>query len=152
MDLSVAPESVKATEHQAQYANSSRGGKSLRRQLDGLLAPKPSLTNFQRHSWHRSSKEWKMPSDIQQLQNDVLESVRQIRKGKAARVTQVKLSAAAEARAQCGLSQHEFAALLGVSPRTLQDWEQGRREPTGVAKTLLRVAAAHPDVLRDLRD
>ena len=93
-----------------------------------------------------------MPSDIQQFQNDLLESVRQMRKGKAARVTQVKLSAAAEARAQCGLSQQEFAALLGVSPRTLQDWEQGRREPTGAAKTLLRVAAAHPDVLRDLRD
>lgn len=93
-----------------------------------------------------------MPSDSQQFQNDVLEPVRQMRKGKAARVTQVKLSAAAEARAQCGLSQHEFAALLGVSPRTLQDWEQGRREPTGAAKTLLRVAVAHPDVLRDLRD
>ena len=43
-----------------------------------------------------------------------------------------------------------FAALLGVSPRTLQDWEQGRREPTGAAKTLLRVAERHPEVLREL--
>jgi transcriptional regulator with XRE-family HTH domain len=42
------------------------------------------------------------------------------------------------------------AALLGVSPRTLQDWEQGRREPTGAAKTLLRVAERHPEVLREL--
>ncbi len=91
-----------------------------------------------------------MPSEMQQFQNDLLESVAQMRKGKAARVTQVKLSPAAEARAHCGLSQHEFAALLGVSPRTLQDWEQGRREPTGAAKTLLRVATAHPEVLREL--
>jgi putative transcriptional regulator len=98
-----------------------------------------------------SNEELKMPSDIQRFQDDLLESVRQMRKGKAARVTQVKLSAAAEARAHCGLSQQEFAALLGVSPRTLQDWEQGRREPTGAARTLLRVAAAYPDVLRDLR-
>ncbi len=64
---------------------------------------------------------------MQRFQDDLLESVRQMRTGKAARVTQVKLSAAAEARAHCGLSQHEFAALLGVSPRTLQDWEKGRR-------------------------
>jgi putative transcriptional regulator len=49
-----------------------------------------------------------------------------------------------------GLSQVRFAALLGVSPRTLQDWEQGRRQPTGAAKTLLRVAERHPEVLREL--
>jgi DNA-binding transcriptional regulator YiaG len=49
----------------------------------------------------------------------------------------VKVPQAAEARAKVGLSQHEFARLPGVSPRILQDWEQGRREPTGAAKTLL---------------
>ena len=87
---------------------------------------------------------------MQRFQEDLLESVRQMRTGKAARITQVKLSAAAEAGAQCGLSQHEFAALLGVSPRTLEDWEQGRRAPTGAAKTPLRVAVAHPEVLREL--
>jgi putative transcriptional regulator len=50
-----------------------------------------------------------------------------------------------------GLSQQDFATLLGVSARTLQDWEQGRREPTGAAKTLLRLAVSHPDVLRELQ-
>ena len=35
-------------------------------------------------------------------------------------------------------------------PRTLQDWEQGRREPSGAAKTLIKVAEKYPDVLRDL--
>jgi putative transcriptional regulator len=50
-----------------------------------------------------------------------------------------------------GLSQADFAGLLGVSKRTLQEWEQGRREPTGAAKALLRVAFAHPEVLLELR-
>lgn len=91
-----------------------------------------------------------MPSEMQKFQQDLLESVRQMRRGEAARVTKVQLSVAAEARAQVGLSQQDFASLLGVSARTLQDWEQGRREPNGAAKTLLRVAVAHPEVLREL--
>jgi putative transcriptional regulator len=65
-------------------------------------------------------------------------------------VTKVKVPEAAEARALVGLSQQDFALLLGVSARTLQDWEQGRRAPTGAAKTLLRVAVSHPEVLREL--
>ncbi len=63
----------------------------------------------------------------------------------------VKLPAAAEARASSGLSQQDFAKLLGVSARTLQDWEQGRREPTGAARTLLKVAVKHPKLLRELQ-
>jgi putative transcriptional regulator len=91
-----------------------------------------------------------MPSDIEKFQKDLLESVKQMRSGKAARVTKVKLTAAAEARASIGMSQQEFAHLLGVSERTLQDWEQGRREPTGAARTLLKVAVKHPKVLRGM--
>lgn len=92
-----------------------------------------------------------MPSEMEQFQRDLLESVRQMKRGEAAHTTQVKLPEAAEARAKTGLSQQAFALLLGVSARTLQDWEQGRRAPTGAAKTLLRVAVAHPEVLRELR-
>jgi len=91
-----------------------------------------------------------MPSDLEAFKRDLLESVKQIRRGKAARVTRMKVPQAAEARARVGLSQHDFARLLGVSARTLQDWEQGRREPTGAAKTLLRVAVSHPEVLLEL--
>lgn len=94
----------------------------------------------------------KIPSELRKFQQDLLESVRQMRKDQAARVTNVKLPAAAEARAKVGLSQQEFARLLGVSARTLQDWEQGRREPTGAAKMLLRVAASHPEVLLELHE
>ena len=91
-----------------------------------------------------------MPSELEKFQADLLRSVKQMRRSKAARVTKVALPTAAAARAKTGLSQQDFANLLGVSMRTLQDWEQGRREPTGAAKTLLKVAVSHPKILLDL--
>jgi len=91
-----------------------------------------------------------MPSEMEVFQQDLLKSVKQMRRGQAARVTRVKVPHAAEARSRVGLSQQDFARLLGVSARTLQDWEQGRRKPTGAAKTLLRVAFSHPEVLLEL--
>jgi putative transcriptional regulator len=92
-----------------------------------------------------------MDKEMEKFQNDLLESVRQMKAGKAARATKVILSPIAEARSRLGMSQSELAVLMGVSPRTLQDWEQGRRKPTGAAQTLLRVAIAHPEALRDLK-
>jgi putative transcriptional regulator len=56
----------------------------------------------------------------------------------------------AEVRLRAALPQAQFAQLLGVSVRTLQEWEQGRRQPSGAAQSLLRVAQAHPEVLREL--
>jgi putative transcriptional regulator len=56
----------------------------------------------------------------------------------------------AQARAATGLSQTAFAGLLGVSVRTLQEWEQGRKTPSGAAATLLKIAAKHPKVLNEL--
>jgi putative transcriptional regulator len=88
-----------------------------------------------------------MSSEFKKFQSDLLQSVQQMRRGRPARVTKVAMPPAAEARVKSGLSQQDFAALLGVSPRTLQDWEQGRREPTGAAKTLLKVASSHPKIL-----
>lgn len=91
-----------------------------------------------------------MDNEMEQFQKDLLKSVRQMKTGKAARKTQVALSPIAEARSRLGMSQSELARLMGVSTRTLQDWEQGRRKPTGAAQTLLRVAIVHPEVLLDL--
>jgi len=91
-----------------------------------------------------------MPSEIEKFQADLLRSVKQMRRGQAARLSKVEIPAAATARAKTGLSQQDFANLLGVSTRTLQDWEQGRREPTGAAKTLLKVATSHPRILLKL--
>ncbi|MCD1584552.1 type II toxin-antitoxin system MqsA family antitoxin [Halomonas sp. IOP_14] len=53
-------------------------------------------------------------------------------------------------RLKLNLSQSAFAGLLGVSIRTLQDWEQGRREPQGPAIALLRIAEQHPEVFDQL--
>jgi putative transcriptional regulator len=53
-------------------------------------------------------------------------------------------------RGKTGLSQSRFASLLGVSVRTLQDWEQGRRAPSGAARTLLLVVAKNPRALLDV--
>ena len=53
-------------------------------------------------------------------------------------------------RSRLGLSQPKFAAILGISPDTLQNWEQGRRRPTGPAKVLLKIVAKHPEVLLEV--
>ncbi|CAH2772218.1 MAG: Antitoxin to RelE-like translational repressor toxin [uncultured Caballeronia sp.] len=89
--------------------------------------------------------------ETEQFQADLLKSVRDMKAGRARRTTKVAATTASLARAKVGPSQSAFAVLLGVSTRTLQDWEQGRREPTGAAQTLLRVAALYPDALRDLQ-
>jgi putative transcriptional regulator len=91
-----------------------------------------------------------MDKELEQFQADLLQSVRQMKTGTAVKITKVEIPAAAEARAKVGMSQNDFAALMGVSKRTLQEWEQGRREPSGAAKTLLKIAARHPETLREL--
>ena len=53
-------------------------------------------------------------------------------------------------REEYGLSQAKFAALLGISVRTLQNWEQGRRRPQGPARVLLRVVSKHPKAVLDV--
>ena len=76
---------------------------------------------------------------------EILEGIRQIKRGEVGRVTTVP--PVAETRARVGLSQSEFARLLGVSVRTLQEWEQGRRAPSGPARMLLAIAHKNPKVL-----
>jgi putative transcriptional regulator len=80
---------------------------------------------------------------------ELLEAIQSVKAGKIGRVNMVPVSIAAEARHRLGFSQSQFATLLGVSVRTYQDWEQGRREPSGAAKTLLRVAASNPEAVRE---
>lgn len=53
-------------------------------------------------------------------------------------------------RGRLGLSQSKFATVLGISANTLQNWEQGRRSPTGPAKVLLKIVAKHPEILLEL--
>jgi len=79
------------------------------------------------------------------LGKEILEGLRQLKAGETGRVSTVP--SVADARANVGLSQSQFAKLMGVSVRTLQEWEQGRRAPSGPARTLLRIAARNPRAL-----
>ena len=82
----------------------------------------------------------------EELGQKLLASVKQMKSGQGT----VVHSPVAQARLSSGLSQTQFAGLMGVSVRTLQEWEQGRRKPSGAAQTLLAVAVRHPEVLREL--
>ena len=86
---------------------------------------------------------------------ELLESVRQggeILRGKRkpSRVFAADEPNAREIRQLYGLSQEKFAKLMGISVATLRNWEQGRRQPEGPAKVLLRVAAKHPEAVLDV--
>ncbi len=73
------------------------------------------------------------------LAADLLRSVREMKAGQV----RVVPSPVIEARNKTGLSQSQFAALMGVSVRTLQGWEQGRKQPSGAARTLLAIASSN---------
>jgi putative transcriptional regulator len=79
----------------------------------------------------------------------LLQSVREMKAGRAARVTQLEPNEVVQARQNTGLSQAQFAEALSISKRTLQEWEQGRRSPSGAAQTLIRIAKNHPEVVRE---
>ena len=81
---------------------------------------------------------------------EILQGVRDIKAGRVGRRYTIESYPIVRAREKSGLSQAKFAELLGVSVRTLQDWEQGRREPNAAAKTLIKVAELHPSVLRKI--
>ena len=78
---------------------------------------------------------------------EILAGLRHIKRGRVGRV--LTLPPIADIRRRTGLSQSEFARLLGVSVRTLQEWEQGRRAPSGPARTLLAIAHRNPKALLD---
>ena len=89
-----------------------------------------------------------MPRKARNIGREILDGLREIKAGKHGRVMTVPN--VASIRQKTGLSQSRFAALLGVSVRTLQDWEQGRRAPSGAARTLLMVADRNPHALLDV--
>ena len=86
---------------------------------------------------------------------ELLESVREggkILRGEApaSRAFKVRSADVKRIRASYNLSQDQFAAMIGISASTLRNWEQGRREPEGSARVLLRVAERHPEALLDV--
>ena len=79
---------------------------------------------------------------------EILDGLRELKSGEYGRV--INVPDVASIRTKTGLSQARFAVLLGVSVRTLQDWEQGRRAPSGAARTLLLVADRNPRALLEV--
>jgi putative transcriptional regulator len=79
---------------------------------------------------------------------EILDGIREIKRGEHGRV--ISVPSVTSIRESTGLSQARFAHLLGVSVRTLQEWEQGRRAPSGAARTLLMIAAKNPRALKDV--
>lgn len=85
----------------------------------------------------------------EELGRKLLQSVREMKAGKAARITQIAPNEVATARIRTGLTQAQFAMALQISPRTLQEWEQGRRKPSGAALALIQIASRHPEVIAE---
>ncbi len=81
---------------------------------------------------------------------EILEGIQEIKSYKAGK-TKLKtlvvkeLTTPLEIRQKLNLTQTDFAGLMGVSVRTVQEWEQGRRKPSGAARSLLRIAEQHPE-------
>ena len=81
---------------------------------------------------------------------ELLKAVKQMKAKEKGRVYTSEQLLAIAARQSVSLTQKEFAQLLNVSIDSIQDWEQGRRSPRGAAKTLLRIAQEHPEVLEKI--
>lgn len=89
-----------------------------------------------------------MAKKVRDIGEEILEGLRDLKRGEIGRV--INVPDVAQTRKKTGLSQARFAQLLGVSVRTLQDWEQGRRAPSGAARTLLTIAAKNPQALLEV--
>ncbi len=89
-----------------------------------------------------------MTKQKRDIGQEILEGLRELNSGKHGRI--INIPDVAGIRKKTGLSQVRFAQLLGVSVRTLQDWEQGRRCPSGAARTLLMIADKNPNVILEV--
>mgnify|MGYP005608799543 FL=1 len=81
---------------------------------------------------------------------ELLQAIREVKAGKYGAKYEVAANDIVKARLKSGLSQAQFAAALRISARTLQQWEQGRRQPSGAAETLLKIVFRHPEVLSEV--
>ena len=81
---------------------------------------------------------------------ELLQAIRDVKAGRYGAKYRIQANDVVTARLKSGLSQAQFAAALQISARTLQQWEQGRRQPSGAAETLLKIVALHPEVLREV--
>jgi len=83
------------------------------------------------------------------LGEKLLQSVTEMKANSVARINKIEPNEVAKARLKTGLSQTQFALALQISSRTLQEWEQGRRKPSGAAKALIQIAFRHPEIIQE---
>ena len=98
----------------------------------------------------RREKELLVRDAKRNIGEELLQAIRDVKAGRFGARYKVKANEIVAARLRSGLSQRQFAAALHISPRTLQQWEQGRRHPSGAAETLLKIVARHPEALREV--
>ena len=84
------------------------------------------------------------------LGSELLAAIRDVKADRVGAKHMAEPNDVAQTRLKTGLSQAQFAKALRISSRTLQQWEQGRRQPSGAAETLLQIVARHPEVLREV--
>src|SRR5262245_19405178 len=116
-------------------------------------------TASRRISCEKSQRRWVMPRREKEvlardakrnIGEELLQAIRDVKAGRHGAKYKVEANDIVTARLKSGLSQAQFAAALKISARTLQQWEQGRRQPSGAAETLLKIVAKHPNVLREV--
>ena len=98
----------------------------------------------------RPEKELLIRDSRRNIGEELLLAIQDVKAGKHGASYRVEANDIVAARLKAGLSQAQFAAALNISARTLQQWEQGRRHPSGAAETLLKVVARYPEVLREI--
>ena len=98
----------------------------------------------------RREKELLVRDAKRNIGEELLQAIRDVKAGRFGARYKVKANEIVAVRLRSGLSQRQFAAALHISPRTLQQWEQGRRHPSGAAETLLKIVARHPEALREV--
>ena len=98
----------------------------------------------------RREKELLVRDARRNIGEELLRAIRDVKAGRHGAKYQVKANEIVATRIKSGLSQRQFAAALRISPRTLQQWEQGRRQPSGAAETLLKIVARHPRILLEV--
>ena len=98
----------------------------------------------------RSEKELLERDATRNIGEELLGAIRDVKAGRIGAKYSVEPNEIVATRVKAGLSQTEFAKALHISHRTLQQWEQGRRHPSGAAETLLKIVAKHPEVLHEV--
>jgi putative transcriptional regulator len=98
----------------------------------------------------RREKEIMVRDAKRNIGEELLQAIRDVKAGRHGAKYKVEANDVVAARLKSGLSQAQFAAALKISARTLQQWEQGRRQPSGAAETLIKIVARYPNVLREV--